>query len=1065
MYSKVFAAVVAATTLAVANAECPNACSGHGTCGANDMCTCYRNWQSSDCSERTCAYGWSFTTTPQGDINMDGDRFDSALMPVVFKSDITTSGPFAGEPILASVAMLSDQLVFNADIASSELTAGDCVLIHYKSISSGVSTTKPKEFCVKSVSTSSPLTTFTLDSDNDEAAEIADAVVYKMIVDQANPKGTWESWPGVATTKWQDEGHFYMECSNAGACDRTEGACMCYAGYTGLACSRTTCPNDCSNHGVCMNVQELSVKSPNKVGLHVTATMGSTWVSTDVSATGSVATGDRVFLGEQASYEESNLYTVGLVTSSGFYVTQPARASLPFGSSLYSSSSYGLWDATKNQACKCDPGFTGYACDEKVCPHGADPLDSRGEDFNQSTSTSSVASYYTKATETQTLTVDTSCGTASGHFAVVHTDQVTGEKVTSRSVQVMPQLSSTVTVTVPAAVDTKYCPNSGNHKGLTGTDALATEDDGSYNRPACFKYVTFEPHLPTYELSVGDFLRVGAEYREVGAFVTDGVSGNYSAAYVTVRFTSGYQAGSLAFRNNAANSLKQGLQHLDNGAVTSASVERRAPSQQLSAMWGAVNSGADGTFLEFTDIDLESVNVPLCVGDIVASNNYDDTPSASNVMGAQQYMYQVQKAHVDPKVGTTGAAKAMIGGPNSWFKGTEEPTLVGHGVDSIASYTPSGLTAASIVFTATSQNVYTVGDKVRVMGVSGAVAGHTSGNQVCDVASWDGDKTVGLTGCTGLVGTSNFGATGYVQPLKDVSQTAFRVSGGSYEIQTDVDGDQSELVCDTSGMRSVYVASSGGHVDAATPQRVQFVDHTYGATQPTPRALSVHGGHGANHPEALSLGDVLYVGEQRCTVIGTDTTGASSSVNIAEHVLVAATHVEGDSAMWVDCAETLSAVNLAAVEIVIGGATTSCTSTDMRPLQWQNANAEDAFSVNVVLSNNAMRKVEAITAGYQFVDFDDVSIGDRVMLVLGGGLYETRTIDSIAADYTSFTVQKAFSSSVITTTAYKMYIVGKGSKAHTECAGRGLCDDAAGECQCFKGYTQAACQEQSALAA
>ena len=32
-------------------AECPNACSAHGTCGAYDMCICYRNWQANDCSE------------------------------------------------------------------------------------------------------------------------------------------------------------------------------------------------------------------------------------------------------------------------------------------------------------------------------------------------------------------------------------------------------------------------------------------------------------------------------------------------------------------------------------------------------------------------------------------------------------------------------------------------------------------------------------------------------------------------------------------------------------------------------------------------------------------------------------------------------------------------------------------------------------------------------------------------------------------------------------------------------------------------------------------------------
>ncbi len=37
--------------LATVAAECPNACSAHGKCGAYDMCTCYRNWMSNDCSE------------------------------------------------------------------------------------------------------------------------------------------------------------------------------------------------------------------------------------------------------------------------------------------------------------------------------------------------------------------------------------------------------------------------------------------------------------------------------------------------------------------------------------------------------------------------------------------------------------------------------------------------------------------------------------------------------------------------------------------------------------------------------------------------------------------------------------------------------------------------------------------------------------------------------------------------------------------------------------------------------------------------------------------------------
>ena len=979
MLSKqVFIVAVLAATTAMVSAECPNACSGQGTCGANDMCTCYRNWQGSDCSERTCAYGWSFTTTPQGDINMDGDRLDSTLMPIVFKADISTSGPFAGEPILASVAMLSDQLVFNANIDATELTAGDCLLIHYKSSTGGVTTTTPKEFCIKAVSTSAPLTTFTLDEDNNEAAEITEAIVYKLLVNQANPKGTWESWPGTAVTKWADEGHFYMECSNAGACDRTEGTCLCYAGFTGLACSRTTCPADCSGHGSCLNVQELSVKSPNKLSLHASTTMGSTWVATDVAATGHVASGDRLFLGEQTTYEAANLYTVGLVTSSGFYVTPPTRKSLPFGSTLYSSSSYGLWDATKNQACKCDPGFTGYACDERVCPHGADPLDSRGEDYNQSTSMDSVASYYTKATETQTLTLDTSCGTASGFFTVTHTDQITGEKVTSKRVQATPQLSSTVSVSTPTATDAKYCPTSGTHAGLTGGVI------------ACFKYVTFEPHLPTYEMEVGDFIRVGQEYREIGMLVADGTSGNYSAAYTTSRFSTTYQAGSLAFRTNAEQTLKSALEQMDNGAVTTATVDQRVGGQQLTAQWIATNAAATGTSLEFFDDagTPATINVQgLCVGDIIASNNYNDAPPSSNVNGAQQHMYQINKVRSTAAAGTTGAMGVQVGAMNVFEQGTTAPA-------------------------------YT-----NVQAASGA---------------------------------------------GDYSQTPFRMSGGVYEIQTDVDGDQSELVCGTSDLRAVYVASSAGYVSASEPQTVQFVDHTYGSSQPTPRALAIFGGHAASHPEALSIGDVIYVGEQACHITGVDGTGASTAnaAAVAEHNSADASHIDGDAIAYVTCAETLTATNLAAVEIVINGATTSCTSTDMRPLQWQNANEEDAFAVNVVLTNGAMRKVEAITpAKYELVDTGSITIGDRVMIALGNGLYETRTIDSIDAGFQSFTVQKAFSSSVITTTAYKMYIVGRGSKSHTECAGRGLCDDSVGECQCFKGYTQAACQEQSALAA
>lgn len=54
--------IVTSAGLALVSAECPNACSGHGMCGAKDMCTCDRNFQGSDCSLRKfvlfCLFYW-----------------------------------------------------------------------------------------------------------------------------------------------------------------------------------------------------------------------------------------------------------------------------------------------------------------------------------------------------------------------------------------------------------------------------------------------------------------------------------------------------------------------------------------------------------------------------------------------------------------------------------------------------------------------------------------------------------------------------------------------------------------------------------------------------------------------------------------------------------------------------------------------------------------------------------------------------------------------------------------------------------------------------------------------
>jgi len=118
--------------------------------------------------------------------------------------------------------------------------------------------------------------------------------------------------------------HNYAECSNRGVCNRGSGECECFEGYTGKACQRTSCPNDCSGHGTCEYIEELGFAS----------TIGD--------------------------------YFDGSTSAKKKIAQRPVT----FGDAK-------MWDNHKTMMCVCDPKWTDLDCSRRMCPKGNDVMNTR----------------------------------------------------------------------------------------------------------------------------------------------------------------------------------------------------------------------------------------------------------------------------------------------------------------------------------------------------------------------------------------------------------------------------------------------------------------------------------------------------------------------------------------------------------------------------------------------------------------------------------------------------------------------------------------------------------------
>merc|ERR1712205_85179 len=309
-------------------------------------------------------------------------------------------------------------------------------------------------------------------------------------------------------------------------------------------------------------------------------------------------------------------------------------------------------------------------------------------------------------------------------------------------------------------------------------------------------------------------------------------------------------------------------------------------------------------------------------------------------------------------------------------------------------------------------------------------------------------------------------------------------NGFKYRIKfEDNSGDIPDMVCNTDNLRSVYRMDEAAYVSRDEPDRVYFVDTKQGSAQP---AYSTVTQADLRHPSAITAGDTIYVGDQRCDVISSDcdlTVGLATEASVLENYHSAS----------VVCAQALSEnahstadaiVTHDVIEVSFEGSTQSCTSTDRPALRYVYAGddvgsgaddcTDQSACADVLAYNDKNRLVRwasganiGTTSAHTLMDDLDIAINDRVSIrTLNDHTYGTRTVDyrnfnGVGGD-NFFTVSQPFTDEHKEKGIFLNY---KGTTSSTACSGRGLCDGSSAECQCFKGYTGQACQIQNALAA
>jgi len=261
--------LLAAALFQAAYSKCPNSCSGHGTCNPHDQCTC-------------------FNENGQGVLFLVSDEDDGAYCHGV--ADEATCATFVPEETIDDVVTPMDHYVCQWDADNN-----DCRHLVKNELLTG---TQFSEW---------------------QGADCSRRTC---------PRST--SW----TTVGEEDGGFICthqvetECADQGVCDRATGLCECFPGFTGSACQRTACPDDCSGHGTCRSNKDFAYD----FAVAKTNQMLQTHESTE-------------------RFKEN-----------------------------YATTYNSAWDSDHLYGCLCDRGYRGSNCALVECPSSDDPLDDKCSD-------------------------------------------------------------------------------------------------------------------------------------------------------------------------------------------------------------------------------------------------------------------------------------------------------------------------------------------------------------------------------------------------------------------------------------------------------------------------------------------------------------------------------------------------------------------------------------------------------------------------------------------------------------------------------------------------------------